>query len=174
MSCWLWSEMLTFFCFLVTFVFSVQLLSEMWTFFCMISRCIWNVRPAVKRNVDVLSHDFFGHICDLKSNVKWNMDVYWSDFLYISHAQPSVKQNVDVLSHDFWTHLWWGWWFSDTSKCFSCDFLPKPLWWPIGCLRNSLMRFFHMFFCLENFIIDAFLLGADALFSPSALVLFWI
>ncbi len=49
--------------------------SKMWTICHMIFRHICDVRPAVKRNVEVLSHDVFRHICDAQLAVKQNVDI---------------------------------------------------------------------------------------------------
>ncbi len=59
--------------------------SEIWTVCHMISGLIWDVLPAGWRNVDILSQDFFQHVCNV---------------------QPAIQQNLDFFLHDFGTCLW--------------------------------------------------------------------
>jgi hypothetical protein len=74
------------------------------TFFHMIFGHICVVRPAIKRNVAILSHAFWS-LCYVRSAVKQNVDISDMIFEHVCDVQQAVKQNVDILSHDLWTHL---------------------------------------------------------------------
>ncbi len=122
MSCRLLSKMWTL-ChmFFDTSMMFSWLRREMWTFCRMISGHICDILSAIKRNVDVLSHDlFYTFITSSQLLSKTWHSLTWF-FGHISNVQLAFKQNVDVLPHVFWTHLWWGWWFW-THLC-----------WPTGC-----------------------------------------
>jgi hypothetical protein len=48
-------------------------------------------------------HKIFGPICDVLPAVKRNVDVLSQDFFHMSAMSSRLfSKNVDVLSHDFW------------------------------------------------------------------------